>query len=366
MVILQKKKKAMILTSWDLKSFFDTENLIDCMTELYKKKVKGKIYRLLYKMNENIRISVNTPVGMTEERDTNSGVGQGTVEGSVTSASSIDGGVTEVFDDKDNKSEEVEEDDDSSDYKLSIEDLLHPMIFMDDVLKGNNDVESAQDANNKMVRIVESKLLTLNLKKSNYTVVGEKKAREKLLKDLQTNPLKLDGTDRKYVESTKYLGNQLSINASESVAETVKKRTGLATNIIYEIRAVVDDKKSDSIGALSTAFLLFESALVPMILAGADSWLCISKKTMKELDKIHLRFLRVVLACGTGTPIPQLYAQTGSMLMSNRVLILKLMFCFHVANLAPNTLARQVFDMEGREEDVEGLLTKECKPFLES
>ena len=61
--MIQKKKKAVRMSLWDLKKFFDSENLIDCMSEMYKSNVKGKIYRLLYKMNQNIRISVKTPVG---------------------------------------------------------------------------------------------------------------------------------------------------------------------------------------------------------------------------------------------------------------------------------------------------------------
>ena len=97
--MMEKKKKAVIVSMWDLKSFFDTENLVDCMSELYKRKVKGKIYRLIYKMNENIRISVKTSVGESEQSDTGENVGQGTVDGAIISANSIDGGVTEMFDD---------------------------------------------------------------------------------------------------------------------------------------------------------------------------------------------------------------------------------------------------------------------------
>ena len=66
---IQKKKKAIIVSMWDLKAFFDSENLIDCMSELYKKKIKGKLYRLIFRMNQNIRISVKTAVGETEEKD---------------------------------------------------------------------------------------------------------------------------------------------------------------------------------------------------------------------------------------------------------------------------------------------------------
>ena len=38
------------------------------MSEVYNKEIKNKPYRLLYKMNEEIKIRVETPVGTTEEK----------------------------------------------------------------------------------------------------------------------------------------------------------------------------------------------------------------------------------------------------------------------------------------------------------
>ena len=49
--------------------------LLDCMSELYKNNIKGKVYRLLFEMNKNIRIQIQTPVGLTEARDTGPTVG---------------------------------------------------------------------------------------------------------------------------------------------------------------------------------------------------------------------------------------------------------------------------------------------------
>ena len=59
--------------------------------------VRGKLYRLLFEMNENTKISVLTPVGMTEEKDTGEGVGQGTLEGALVSAVNLDNGVNDFF-----------------------------------------------------------------------------------------------------------------------------------------------------------------------------------------------------------------------------------------------------------------------------
>ena len=40
--------KAIITSMWDLSKFFDRESLHDCLNELYKSNVRGKLYRLLY------------------------------------------------------------------------------------------------------------------------------------------------------------------------------------------------------------------------------------------------------------------------------------------------------------------------------
>ena len=358
-----KEKKVIIVTMWDLKSFFDTENLLDVMAELYKKNVKGKIYRLLYKLNENIRITVKTPVGETESADTESGVGQGTSEGAIISSCSVDGGVKEFFSDNEDSDIDSEEKDEEDDYTP---DLFHPIIFQDDIFKASEDIKSANDANVRMVKLVESKLLSLNLDKSIYLVIGDKRARKNILKKLETNPIVIDDHEMKYSESGKYLGDKLGPNLSSSVSETVKMRVGLASCAIYEIRAVVDDRRAETLASLPTAFMIWEMAVIPMLLNNAEVWVGMNKRTLKELDKLQLKFLRLILAVGTGCPIPMLYAETGTMLMSNRVLLRKLLFLHHVATLSPNTLARQVYERECRQDPLTSgvTLVRECQTYL--
>ena len=61
-----------------------------------------------------------------------------------------------------------------------------------------------------------------------------------------------------------------------------------------------------------------------------------------------------------------LYAETGTMLMSNRVLLRKLLFLHHVATLSPNTLARQVYERECRQDPLTSgvTLVRECQTYL--
>ena len=94
-----KYDKPVILTLWDVSKYFDSECLPDVMNELYRNGVTGKLYRLLYHMNENTRIQVQTPVGPTEECNTGETLGQGTVEGAVASAVNLDNGTRDFFKD---------------------------------------------------------------------------------------------------------------------------------------------------------------------------------------------------------------------------------------------------------------------------
>lgn len=78
--------------------------------------------------------------------------------------------------------------------------------------------------------------------------MGNKKAPEKLQAELDANPLTLCGKRMKQFSAEKYLGDQLTVSLSESVAATVNKRIGVATHAIFEIRTVVDDCRSEVVG----------------------------------------------------------------------------------------------------------------------
>ena len=58
MDLYEKEGKSCIISMIDLKQYFDSENLYDCCSEVYKNKIRGKIYRLFFQLNKNVRITV--------------------------------------------------------------------------------------------------------------------------------------------------------------------------------------------------------------------------------------------------------------------------------------------------------------------
>ena len=115
MALSELNGEAIFITLFDMSKYIDRECLLDCMSEVYNCSVKGKLYKLLFRLNENIRIRVRTPVGLTEAQDTGPNVGQGTISGAVVSSVNLDQGMKEYFHDEedngkgDGKDKEVDE-----------------------------------------------------------------------------------------------------------------------------------------------------------------------------------------------------------------------------------------------------------------
>ena len=138
-----------------------------------------------------------------------------------------------------------------------------------------------------------------------------------MLEELRNNPLKICGKDMLVKDSAKYLGDQLSVNQSQSIFSTIKSWLGVASQSIYEIRSVVDDRRADAIGRLTVAFDLWEMAVIPCLLHSSETWTNITRKSIKLLNKIQASYLRLVLAVGQGCPIITMYSETATLLMSN-------------------------------------------------
>ena len=163
MALYESEGKACIISLFDIKKYFDSESIFDCLYELYKSNIKGKLYRLIFHLNENIRIIVKTPVGDTQPSETGPCLGQGTVLGAVVSSVNLDNGCKEYFHENDADDNEVEESDlaDKKGEKLSdvkygdIE--LKPILFQDDLNSASDSRDKAQDTNNRMEKMIGSK-----------------------------------------------------------------------------------------------------------------------------------------------------------------------------------------------------------------
>ena len=97
----------------------------------------------------------------------------------------------------------------------------------------------------------------------------------------------------KNMETIKYLGDYLcGEGLAESVTTTVSRRRGLVIKAISEIRSVVDDIRSNLTGGLATGLIMWEMAVVPMLLYNSESWQEMPKKTLEDLENLQVHFLK--------------------------------------------------------------------------
>ena len=88
---------AVAINLLDLVKYFDKEYLIDAMNELHKAKVKGKVYKLVYELNKDTRITVRTAVGDSDKREVEDTISQGSIDGGILSSNNLSKGVDDFF-----------------------------------------------------------------------------------------------------------------------------------------------------------------------------------------------------------------------------------------------------------------------------
>ena len=62
----QLLQMAIIISFYDIRKFFDSESLRDAMNSLYESEIRGKLYRLIFELNKNNVMTIQTGSGTTE------------------------------------------------------------------------------------------------------------------------------------------------------------------------------------------------------------------------------------------------------------------------------------------------------------
>merc|ERR1711954_148265 len=85
---------------------------------------------------------------------------------------------------------------------------------------------------------------------------------------------------------------------------------------------------------------------MPMVYTNCESWISISRKTLRVLDGIFKEFSQKMWRVSSGCPIPNYFWVMGCLRSSNFILQRKPKFAHHLANLPPESLGRAFFDIQ--------------------
>ena len=137
------------------------------------------------------------------------------------------------------------------------------------------------------------------------------------------------------------------------------------SRIIYDARTVVEDRRAGAVGGITLAFQIWESVCVPMLLYGLEVFNVIPKKTMKALDNIALKQIRVTMGIGKqGYVIPCLLFECGIPPMCDRILYYRLLFFFHLSSLEEDSLAGRLYKAQLRNPEIPSIV-QQCRKILD-
>ena len=110
----------------------------------------------------------------------------------------------------------------------------------------------------------------------------------------------------------------------------------------------MEDWRSQVVGGMDSALVMWEACCVPSLLHGAGTWVEITPAAERRLEALQNWFVRLILRVGPGCPAASLRWETGLLSMVHRVWLEKLLLVRHIRSLDTDSLARSVYEEQKR------------------
>ena len=178
-----------------------------------------------------------------------------------------------------------------------------------------------------------------------FIFFGSKKYKARTKIEIDLTPLIFGSFKIKQEQGMKYLGMVLHEDGvAASVEATVEARAGKIRGATYEVRALVEDFRMAAMGGLMGAWILWEKALIPSLLAGCCNWIRIPKKVEDTLNAMQDTFIRVQMRTASSCPKVMLRAETSMMGMKQRIWQEKVLFVQRLRRLNEGSLAKEMYE----------------------
>ena len=118
--------------------------------------------------------------------------------------------------------------------------------------------------------------------------MGRGPNRLKMEEDISNHPITCGEFVTKRKRKEKWLGDIFhKMGLAVSVQETIIERTPRTKAAMFEIKGIIEDFRSQSIGGTVGAFDLWELSVIPMLLNNAGTWTEISEESIEMLENLQ-------------------------------------------------------------------------------
>ena len=299
----------------DLKKAFDKMVVKNIMQNIWESGLRGKIWRIIYKINEKAKIRIKINSNTTTDEFT---VGEVLKQGSVLAAN-LAALHTDTLSRKFNHR------------NLGIiygKNSVPLLLFQDDIVKFDKTEKDLQLSNIILERYQHENKMEYHPLKT-MVMTNNPKQPQILLNNqlLQTT------------EEYKYLGDIITIN--NSLQPLISERQNIITGTVAEIVTILNQTGQYSILA---AIQYLEGVIQPKLLLNSEAWNKISDEDLKDLEKIYSQSLKRLLHLPYTTPTKGLYSEIGIISIKSQIIKKKLMFLHRIMNKHENTLSRKIME----------------------
>ena len=222
------------------------------------------------------------------------------------------------------------------------ETRIQPLCYQDDVGAPCLNVDMARVQASLLASLMQEQTLMAHPDKTGYLILGTKKVKEDMRKELQLNPIDFDKFILKEKDKDKYLGQIFESNLSTSALATVQDRIGKIKGAAIEIKSIIEEFQMQAIAGCMAAWELWEHVLLPSLMSGAGTWIGDVKEAVDLCDKTQNFFWRLILEVPESCIKVALRSETNMIGMKWRVWESKCILLKQIQELEDTALARRV------------------------
>ena len=310
------KKEKLFLQFMDLTKAFDKMVLKNIMRNLWNANIKGKIWRIILKLNEYAQVTIKTPFGMTQEFVCNQILKQGSVLASPLAAMHVDS-VQEYFAHEDLGT-------------FYCDTKIQNLIFQDDIVRFEDDEEKLNKAN-----IIFN--IFQNINKMEFHPI-----KTKIMKINSPEPeIKLGEHHLEYTNKMKYLGDIISNDGK--IDDLIKDRKNAITGMTAELVSIMAQIQNET--AIKAKIQFIRGILIPKLLANSETWNNLTKTNMTDLEKIFIKSIKRILRIPESTPNMGILNELGLLTIENEMMKRRIVYLHAILN-GQNQIIKEILNQQ--------------------
>ena len=310
-------KKPLFITAYDFEQAFDSLWLEDCVLSLKELGVEKEYLQLIYNLNKQADVTVQTPCGPTSLFHTDPIVKQGTVLGPCLCSSSTgeycgqNSGVCVGC------------------------TIISSLLYVDDVIDLSCLIKDYINAHQNALLFKKRKKLTHSGTKCFSMVTNQKHLREEL------PTLMLDENNKVILaKEITYLGdifNELA-NNDGLIADRVKRGTKAMITIV----ALMAETEV-GIHKVDIMLLLYRCLFLSTVLFNSSTWSNLRKKDLDCLKTLQLKFLKRIIGVASSTCNAFIFLELGVLPIEFEIEKRQLMYLYRILQLEPKDPVWELF-----------------------